>query len=84
MKYVVDPAKVDAPFGPWWALRGHLARFAPELDGDTSFVEAISHDPLLADAACRTLDGAERPPLPEWAALCDAARHQGEPTLGRD
>ena len=81
---LADPKEVSASFGPWWAIRGRLARGTP--DGalaDPSFAEAVAEDPLETEPACESLDLSVAPP-PAKASLCAAARLRGEPDLGRD
>jgi hypothetical protein len=81
---VADPKETLASFGPWWALRGRLARGRGDsATADASFWEALGADPLGAESACET-SGAETPADPAKRALCEAARHRGEPPLGRE
>jgi hypothetical protein len=84
-KAVGEPKEVLSSFGPWWAVRGRLAR----QDGDdaqatASFWEAVAADPLDPEGACETLDATELPKDPAKAALCQAARTTGTPELGGD
>jgi hypothetical protein len=79
---LAEPKDVSASFGPWWAIRGRLAK-DPAL-AEPSFVEAVAADPLDIEPACRTLDPASLPEDPVARLLCDAARKMGEPPLGRD
>jgi hypothetical protein len=56
---VDDPKTVSAGFGPWWALRGRLARARGEdARADASFSEAIAVAPLDPEGACETPDPA--------------------------
>ncbi len=80
---LADPKEVAAAYGPWWAIRGRLARGSHDNLADPSFEEAVAQDPLDAEAACQTLDASSRPPGP-LGPLCDAARASGEPDLGKD
>src|SRR3984957_8950335 len=44
---VTDAKDVVSSFGPWWAIRGRLARARGEGDtADASFLEAVANDPL--------------------------------------
>jgi hypothetical protein len=79
---LADPKEVSASFGPWWAIRGRLAK-DPAV-ADPSFVEAVAADPLDIEPACRSLDPAAQPEDKVARLLCDAARKIGEPSLGRD
>jgi hypothetical protein len=74
---VADPARVEAPYGPWWATRARWEL----LRGDTpvatkSFGAAVALDPFGVEAACGTLDASAGPAPPPLAdpALCAAAR----------
>jgi hypothetical protein len=91
-----DPHDVAASYGPWWAIRGRLARAEGQSD-DTeatdSFAAAVAEDPLNPEAACEALEPAESPPPtpptpspvdPEKKALCDAARARHAPRVGGD
>jgi hypothetical protein len=81
---VGEPKDVLASYGPWWALRGRLAHARNDAAvAEPSFWEALAADPLDVEAACETL-GDDPPPDPAKRPLCDAARHRGEPPLGRD
>jgi hypothetical protein len=81
-----EPKDVASSYGPWWAIRGRFARTrgdGPTADG--FFLEAVSQDPLDLESACETLDtAAPAPPSPAAQDLCEAARHRGEPGIGRD
>jgi hypothetical protein len=82
---VGEPKDVASSYGPWWAIRGRFARArgdGPAADG--FFLEAVAQDPLDVESACETLDPASSPPTPAAKALCEAARHRGEPGLGKD
>jgi hypothetical protein len=74
---LADPARVEAPFGPWWATRGRWALLRNDAAVATdSFGTAVALDPLSAEAACGTLEAAGPPAPPPFAdpALCTAAR----------
>jgi hypothetical protein len=87
---VDDPKAWISSFGPCWALRARLlfgrgdgAAAAPAES------EALAHDPLNVESACRSLpDAASVIPLaPASSAtgpLCEAARKRGEPDLGKE
>lgn len=81
-----DPKEVVASYGPWWAIRGTMAR--SKGDGptaDSSFVEAVAADPLEIECACQSADPqADLPADPGLRLLCEAARARGEPPLGAD
>ena len=80
-----DPKDVLASYGPWWALRGGLARGrGDEGTAEPSFDEAVSVDPLDVEAACEGRDLAKGPKNKEKIPLCEAARARNEPDLGRD
>jgi hypothetical protein len=80
-----DPKAVVSSFGPWWAVRGRLARKdGDEAEASASFWEAVAADPLSPEAACETLDTAELPPDAAKVPLCRAARESGNPDLGAD
>jgi hypothetical protein len=87
---VAEPGDVVSSFGPWWAIRGRLARGrGDEAMAGSSFVEAVANDPLDVEPACETLAAAPDarsgpPPNPPSPPLCDAARARGEPDLGRE
>ena len=82
---VEDPKQWMASYGPCWALRGRLARTRGDHPlADTSFSEAMAHDPFGIEAACQTLpDGPSAVP-PQGAPLCEAARKRADPDLGRE
>jgi hypothetical protein len=74
---MADPARVEAPYGPWWAMRGRWALLRSDVPVATdSFASAVALDPLGVEAACGTLDAAGPPAPPPFAdpALCAAAR----------
>ena len=80
-----EPKDVASSYGPWWAIRGRFARArgeGPTADG--FFLEAIAQDPLDLESACESLDSASSPASPAAKSLCEAARHRGEPGLGKD
>lgn len=78
-----EPTDVGMSFAPWWALRGRLASARGARDSEElAYAEALSADPLDAEAACRVaapLSSTSSPPAltdPSGAenSLCDAAR----------
>ncbi len=87
---VEDPKQVLSSYGPWWATRGRWARMRGD-DGAAaaSFIEAVSADPLLPEAACETLapptTGTAATATPAVPCACDAccerpcATLQGKP-----
>jgi hypothetical protein len=83
-----DPKLWLASYGPCWAIRGRLARGRDDRPiADTSFSEALAHDPFGIEAACQTLpDGPAVPAdrLGQGAPLCEAARKRADPDLGRE
>jgi hypothetical protein len=80
-----EPKDVSSSYGPWWAIRGRFARGRGEGPlADGYFAEGVAEDPFDVESACETLDSASSPAAPEAAALCEAARHRGEPPLGKD
>ena len=52
------------------------------LTADASSIEAIAHDPLGIEAACRTLE--PKDPAAQGGPLCAAAVKRGDPDLGKD
>jgi hypothetical protein len=87
---VSDPLGVSSTFGPWWAIRGILARGDGEGSvADEAFVEAVATDPFDVEAACEVLETLPAP-TDDWGpetaakALCAGARARQEPPLGRD
>jgi hypothetical protein len=81
---VASPRTVTASYGPWWAIRGRLARAAGEgTDADASFWEALAADPFDVETACQSLDPKVEP-SGDLGALCKASRARGEPLLGQD
>jgi hypothetical protein len=82
---LADPASVAVSYGPWWAVRGRLARGrGEEALATPSFVEAVSDDPYEVEAACESLEVGGVPEAPAARLLCEAARKVGEPGLGQD
>jgi hypothetical protein len=82
---VSDPKAWIAGFGPCWALSARLAQGR----GDNALAEsagneALAHDPLNIETACRSIDPSPPPPGTPGVPLCDAARKREEPGLGRD
>jgi hypothetical protein len=80
------PADVGAPYAPWWAVRGRLARAQGDAaTADPSFEEAIALDPFAFEPACEvTPPGTNASPAPKYPALCTTAKAAGEPDLGQD
>jgi hypothetical protein len=73
---VAEPKEVLAGYGPWWALRGVLARTrGATVEAEGAFAEAVAHDPLEIEVACEGTGDA--PTAPEKRLLCDAARRRG-------
>ncbi len=82
---VSDPRDVASAYGPWWAIRGRLARLSGDEPMATeSFVEAVSNDPFDPETACESIAPTESPVDLRKKLLCDAARSRGEPPLGGD
>ena len=85
---VEDPKQWMASYGPCWAIRGRLARARNDNSvADSSFEEAVAHDPFGIEAACQVLpDGQALPAdrLKQGAPLCEAARKRGDPDVGRE
>jgi hypothetical protein len=85
---VEDPKQWMASYGPCWAIRGRLARVRNDNPiADSSFAEALAHDPFGVEAACQMLPegaavAADR--LGQGAPLCEAARKRGDPDMGRE
>jgi hypothetical protein len=66
-----EPADVFASYAPWWAIHG---RFSHD---ENDFWEAISQDPFDIEATCRGGAKAGDP-------LCEAAKQNGEPDVGKE
>ncbi len=85
---VDDPKPWITSYGPCWALRGRLATVRGDLQvAEASFVEAVAHDPLGLESACRTLPRAEAAAAGQGGQgtpLCEAARKRAEPDVGRE
>jgi hypothetical protein len=80
-----EPREWVASFGPCWGMRGRLALANGDSQtAELSFAEALAHDPLGLEAACRSLDLTAPLPPDIGGPLCEAARARGEPDLGRD
>ena len=70
-----DPKEVLTSYGPWWALRGVLARSRnDETIAEPSFAEAVATDPFDVEAACETLDADSPTPSKDPSPLCLTAR----------
>jgi hypothetical protein len=79
--WVDDPKSVGSVFGPWWALRGRLARAAGDEDrARASFSEAMAVTPFEPGAACESTDPTAAPDAAK-KALCDAARAYALPSF---
>lgn len=83
---LANPADVTAGYGPWWAIRGRLARAAGDsATADPSFAESIALDPFDVESACETAPGGTNASVPPaQPGLCAAAKARGEPDLGQD
>ncbi len=75
-----EPTDLTGAYAPWWAIRGRLASVAHDASAAMDFVEAVSQDPFDIEATCESLDGLAKAGDP----LCDAARANGAPDVGRD
>ena len=85
---VDDPKQWITSYGPCWAVRGRLARErGDQAAADSSFSEAIAHDPFGIEAACQTPvagpSGTAGTNV-QGSPLCDAARSRAEPDVGHD
>jgi hypothetical protein len=84
---VSDPKSVAAGFGPWWALRGRLARGrGDDARADTSFAEAITTAPFDPEAACETQDPTALPAAAgngSTSSTPSAPSGAGGPGIGR-
>ena len=79
-----DPKAWMTSYGPCWAIRGRLELGRGDQSlAEASFSEAMAHDPLGVESACRSLDG---PAVAgsQSAPLCEAARRRSEPDIGRE
>jgi len=84
---VDDPRPWITGYGPCWAIRGRLAASRGDAQvAEASFGEALAHDPLGVEAACRASPRAEAGPPAggQGAPLCEAARQRAEPDVGRE
>jgi hypothetical protein len=80
-----DPKETLASYGPWWSMRGGLARTrGDEAVADSSFGEAMGDDPFDVEAACEGRDPARGPKDSSKLPLCETARARREPGLGQD
>jgi hypothetical protein len=80
-----DPHDVASAYGPWWAIRGRLARLrGDEPMATESFIEAVANDPLDPETSCETIAPTASPVDLPKKSLCDAARTFAEPPLGGD
>ena len=81
---VDDPKPWITSYGPCWAIRGRLGRArGDDAVADSSFSEALAHDPFGTEAACQSLGEAPGTGA-QGSPLCEAARKRGDPDLGRD
>ncbi len=79
-----DPKAWVASYGPCWAVRARLASARNDAAAaEASYAEAIAHDPLGVESACRAGDPS-RDARDQGGPLCDAARKRDEPDLGQD
>lgn len=84
---LAGPADVTSGYGPWWAIRGRLARSAGDgATADSSFAEAIALDPFDVEAACEIAPPGTNPAgvAPPYPHLCSAAQARHDPDLGQD
>jgi hypothetical protein len=65
-----EPADLFMSYAPWWAIRGRLSH------DEQDFWEAIAQDPFDVDAACRDGHAGD--------VLCEAAKQNGAPDIGRE
>jgi hypothetical protein len=80
-----DPKEVLASYGPWWAIRGRLARArGDDKMADTAFIEAVAQDPLHIESACEGPDDASQPKDARGRPLCEAAKARLEPPFDAD
>jgi hypothetical protein len=72
---LADPNELPASYGPWWAIRGRLARARGEENvADPSFVESVAADPFGPEGVCEGITKDSTPTDPKQRPLCDAAR----------
>jgi hypothetical protein len=84
-KLLEDPKQWMASYGPCWAVKGRLARAKDDKTAaDTAFFEAVAHDPLGVETACRDLLSKSAAPPGQGEPLCEAAKKRAEPDLGKD
>ncbi len=91
---LVDPAKLLADLGAWWATRGDVLAAsgvggkggASAADAFSAYGAAVAHDPLSEQAACGWASTAPAgdPVAAVARDLCDAARQRQAPPVGRD
>jgi hypothetical protein len=84
---LVDPVKLIADLGAWWATRGDVlaeAKAGPEVEA--AYRTAVAHDPLSEQAACGWAGAAPAgDPIATVARdLCAAAKERAAPSVGRD
>ena len=52
-----EPKDVSSAFGPWWAMRGRVARaIADDAAASSFFFESTAQDPYAVEAACESLE----------------------------
>lgn len=84
-KLLEDPKQWMASYGPCWAVKGRLARARGDKGAeDSAFFEAVAHDPLGVESACRDLPSKAAGAAGQGEPLCEAAKKRAEPDLGRD
>jgi hypothetical protein len=88
---LVDPAKLLADLGAWWATRGDVLAASPAggaggAETLAAYGSAVEHDPLSEQAACGWASAVPTgDPIASVARdLCDAARQRAVPPVGRD
>lgn len=74
-KQIGEPKDVAAPYAPWWAIRGVLARGRSDgPSADHAFAEGVAQDPFDVLATCESRDPGSAPTSPDKRILCEAAR----------
>jgi hypothetical protein len=76
-KVLGEPAELYSSYAPWWAIRGRFAAAAHDASAQLDFSEAIAQDPFDVEAAC---EGGAKAGDP----LCEAAKQNGVPDVGRE
>ncbi|HEX4512317.1 MAG TPA: hypothetical protein VH054_02240, partial [Polyangiaceae bacterium] len=70
-----EPADVFASYAPWWAIHGRMSH------DENDFWESISQDPFDIEATCRPENGKD---TKAGDPLCEAAKQNGEPDVGKE